>query len=133
MIICPDRVMRRVITEHYSDTVENGTQEAGDDAAFRRAVGLRIRVWRVVHDRSQDDLARAAGVTRNFVSAIERGAQGLDAVRLRRLAVAMGIELAELLADPDPAPRRSSDPDSASRRSSDPDPAPRRVPEPSPA
>jgi transcriptional regulator with XRE-family HTH domain len=45
-------------------------------------------------------------VTRNFVSAIERGAQGLDAVRLRRLAVAMGVELGELLADPDDAPRR---------------------------
>ena len=38
--------------------MENGTQDAGDDAAFRRTVGLRIRVWRVVHDRSQDDLAR---------------------------------------------------------------------------
>jgi transcriptional regulator with XRE-family HTH domain len=79
--------------------VESENGHAGD-IAFRRTVGLRIRVWRVVHDRSQDDLARAAGVTRNFVSAIERGAQGLDAVRLRRLAVAMGIELAELLAEP---------------------------------
>jgi hypothetical protein len=37
-------------------------------------------------------------------SAIERGAQGLDAVRLRRLAAAMGMSLGELLADPDPAP-----------------------------
>lgn len=105
--------MRRVITRHYSDTVENGTQDAGDDGAFRRTVGLRIRVWRVIHEQSQDDLARAAGVTRNFVSAIERGAQGLDAVRLRRLAVAMGIELAELLADPAPAPQRIPEPSPA--------------------
>ena len=95
--------MRPNIRKHYSDTVENGSGDVGD-IAFRRSVGLRIRVWRVVHDRSQDDLARAAGVTRNFVSAIERGAQGLDAVRLRRLAVAMGIELAELLAEPDLIP-----------------------------
>jgi transcriptional regulator with XRE-family HTH domain len=64
-----------------------------------------------MHDRSQDDLARSAGVTRNFVSAIERGAQGLDAVRLRRLAVAMGVELAELLAEPDPVPDPVPDPD----------------------
>jgi hypothetical protein len=41
-------------------------------------------------------------VTRNFVSAIERGAQGLDAVRLRRLAMAMDMSLGELLADPEP-------------------------------
>ena len=60
-------------------SVEGGTA----DATYRRAVGKRIRVWRVLHDRSQDELAAAAGVTRNFVSAIERGAQGLDAVRLR--------------------------------------------------
>ncbi len=93
--------------------MENGTRDPGDDVAFRRTVGLRIRVWRVVHDRSQDDLARAAGVTRNFVSAIERGAQGLDAVRLRRLAAAMGMELAELLADPDPAPQRVPEPSPA--------------------
>ncbi|HZB49837.1 MAG TPA: helix-turn-helix transcriptional regulator [Mycobacteriales bacterium] len=88
----------------------DGSQHAGDQA-FRRTVGLRIRVWRVMHDRSQDDLARSAGVTRNFVSAIERGAQGLDAVRLRRLAVAMGVELAELLAEPDPVPDPVPDPD----------------------
>jgi len=69
------------------------------DLAYRRAVGKRIRVWRAMHDCRQDQLAAAAGVTRNFVSAIERGAQGLDAVRLRRLAAAMDMPLAELLAD----------------------------------
>jgi len=72
------------------------------DTAYRRAVGKRIRVWRVLHERSQDELAAEAGVTRNFVSAIERGAQGLDAVRLRRLAMAMDMSLGELLADPEP-------------------------------
>jgi transcriptional regulator with XRE-family HTH domain len=96
------------------ETAGDGTREDADTAEetrFRRAVGKRIRVWRVLHDLSQDDLARSAGVTRNFVSAIERGAQGLDAVRLRRLAGAMGIELGELLADPDDAPRRGGGPD----------------------
>lgn len=72
------------------------------DVAYRRQVGKRIRVWRVLHDRSQDQLAADAGVTRNFVSAIERGAQGLDAVRLRRLAAVMGMGLGELLADAEP-------------------------------
>ena len=78
-------------------------QSRGVDAAYRRAVGKRIRVWRALHERSQDELAAEAGVTRNFVSAIERGAQGLDAVRLRRLALAMDMSLGELLADPEPA------------------------------
>jgi transcriptional regulator with XRE-family HTH domain len=70
------------------------------DIAYRRAVGKRIRVWRTMHDCRQDQLASAAGVTRNFISAIERGAQGLDAVRLRRIAAAMNVPLADLLADP---------------------------------
>ena len=64
------------------------------DAAYRRAVGKRIRVWRVLHDRSQDELAASAGVTRNFVSAVERAAQGLDAARLRRLARTLDVPLA---------------------------------------
>lgn len=71
-----------------------------EDIAFRKAVGKRIRVWRVVEEQTQDELATSAGVTRNFVSAIERGAMGLDAVRLRRLAVVMNMPLVELLADP---------------------------------
>lgn len=78
-------------------------QSRSTDTTYRRAVGKRIRVWRVMHERSQDELAAEAGVTRNFVSAIERGAQGLDAVRLRRLARAMNISLGDLLADPEPA------------------------------
>jgi transcriptional regulator with XRE-family HTH domain len=77
------------------------------DVAYRRAVGKRIRVWRVLNERSQDELAADAGVTRNFVSAIERGAQGLDAVRLRRLALAMDMTLADLLADPEAAGHHS--------------------------
>ena len=71
-----------------------------DDIAYRLAVAKRVRVWRVMEDQTQDDLATAAGVTRNFVSAIERGAMGLDAARLRRLATAMQMPLADLLADP---------------------------------
>ena len=71
-----------------------------EDIAYRLAVAKRIRVWRVMEDQTQDDLAAAAGVTRNFVSAIERGAMGLDAARLRRLATAMQMPLADLLADP---------------------------------
>jgi transcriptional regulator with XRE-family HTH domain len=71
-----------------------------EDVAYRRAVAKRVRVWRAMEDQTQDDLATAAGVTRNFVSAIERGAMGLDAARLRRLATAMRMPLADLLADP---------------------------------
>lgn len=69
-----------------------------DEVRFRAEVGWRVRKLRTWNDDlSQDELARLAGVTRNFVSAIERGAQGLDAWRLWRIADALGIPLGVLL------------------------------------
>jgi DNA-binding XRE family transcriptional regulator len=69
-----------------------------DEVRFRAEVGWRLRKLRTWNDDlSQDELARLAGVTRNFVSAIERGAQGLDAWRLWRIADALGVPLGVLL------------------------------------
>jgi len=69
-----------------------------DEGRFRAEVGWRLRKLRTWNDDlSQDELARLAGVTRNFVSAIERGAQGLDAWRLWRIADALGVSLGVLL------------------------------------
>ena len=45
-------------------------------ATYRRAVGRRLRTARIVLDISQQEIADAAGCSRNFVSGIERGAQG---------------------------------------------------------
>jgi DNA-binding XRE family transcriptional regulator len=65
---------------------------------YREGVGARLRTVRVLSDISQDELAVAAGVSRNFVSAVERGAQGLDAYRLSLIATALRIPLLMLLA-----------------------------------
>lgn len=78
---------------------------------LRRQVGRRAYVRRVWLDLSQQQLADRAIVSRNFVSAIERGTQGLDAWRLWCLADALGGTLDWLLGGPDdaltaPAPGR---------------------------
>ena len=65
---------------------------------YRRLIGKRVRMERVWQDLSQDEVADKAGVTRNFVSAIERGVQGLDAYRLRSVADALGISFDDLMA-----------------------------------
>jgi transcriptional regulator with XRE-family HTH domain len=54
----------------------------------------------VTREMSQEQLARTAGMSRNFVSSIERGAHGVDVVRLLRLAAALEVDLAELVAGP---------------------------------
>jgi transcriptional regulator with XRE-family HTH domain len=79
------------------------------EKTFRRDVGRRIRAERSLRNLRQDDLAERAGVSRNFVSAVERGTQRLDAWRLRHLARALNCELGWLLLDdrPLPGPRRS--------------------------
>jgi transcriptional regulator with XRE-family HTH domain len=68
---------------------------------YRRLVGKRVRMERVWQDLSQDEVAAKAGVTRNFVSAIERGVQGLDAYRLRQVAEALGVRFEDLMAADD--------------------------------
>ncbi len=71
---------------------------------YRRLVGKRVRMERVWQDLSQDEVAAKAGVTRNFVSAIERGVQGLDAFRLRNVADALGLTFEDLMATDDRRP-----------------------------
>lgn len=73
-----------------------------EELQYRRTVGERVRAERIRGDRSQKDLAHAAGVTRNFVSALERGSQRLDAYRLGKLAAALSIPLQQLLSTDGP-------------------------------
>jgi len=60
-----------------------------DDVTSLREFGHRVRVQRVISgDLTQEQLAARAGVTRNVVSAVERGEQariwsGLGAWQLR--------------------------------------------------
>jgi DNA-binding XRE family transcriptional regulator len=65
--------------------------------AYRTAVGRRLRIARVMLDISQHEVAEAAGCSRNFVSAMERGTQRLDAYRLSLIAAALRMPLSTLL------------------------------------
>ena len=72
-----------------------------DGLTLRSQVGRRLYLRRVWLGLAQREVADKAGVSRNFVSAIERGAQGLDAWRLGLVADALGVTLAWLLSGPD--------------------------------
>jgi transcriptional regulator with XRE-family HTH domain len=69
------------------------------ERAFLKALGKRIRIQRITVELSQEQLAVAAGMSRNFVSSIERGMHGVDVVRLARLALALDVSLPALLPD----------------------------------
>jgi transcriptional regulator with XRE-family HTH domain len=73
--------------------------ERADERLYLRGLGKRIRLLRVDRELSQEQLARAAGMSRNFVSSIERGAHGVDVVRLLRLASALDVDIAVLVSE----------------------------------
>jgi ribosome-binding protein aMBF1 (putative translation factor) len=79
------------------DAVTTTSRTPATEQEYREQVGRRLRLQRIGLDLSQHEVASAAGVTRNFVSAVERGTQGLDAWRLRQLADALGVTLCWLL------------------------------------
>jgi transcriptional regulator with XRE-family HTH domain len=84
------------------------------ERTFLRALGKRIRLRRVDCELSQEELARRARMSRNFVSSVERGAHGIDIVRVLRLAAALGVGLQELVPPIEQAARPGMSPDAAS-------------------
>lgn len=84
------------------------TDEA--QAEFLRALGRRLRLFRLLRELSQEELAAVSGMSRSFVSIIEHGAHGVDVVRLFRLAAALDVSLLTLLdvgSPPAPGANRS--------------------------
>jgi transcriptional regulator with XRE-family HTH domain len=71
-----------------------------DPAAYLRALGKRVRILRLTREMTQEQLAAAAGMSRNFVSLLEHGTHGVDVVRLLRLAAALDVSIEELLREP---------------------------------
>ncbi len=57
----------------------------------------RLKELRTLRAFSQQELADAAGVGRNTISRIERGETGAHGRTLRRLALALRVDVAELV------------------------------------
>jgi transcriptional regulator with XRE-family HTH domain len=68
------------------------------------ALGERIRTERMRQERSLDDLATRAGVSRSMLSAVERGAKVPTILVLHRIATGLGSNLTRLLGEEQAAP-----------------------------
>ena len=92
-----------VMTADDTDAELSETDGLGDQATFRAEVGRRLRALRLWEDLSQEQLATRAGLTRGFISGVERGTQHLDAWRLRLLTRALRVPSGMLLGEaPEP-------------------------------
>lgn len=57
----------------------------------------RLKMLRRLRAMSQEELAEESGVGRATISRIERGETGAHGRTLRRLATALGVDVAELV------------------------------------
>jgi len=64
---------------------------------FAKILGKNIKVFRVIRDMSQADLALAAELTQSYLSKVESGTVNITVLKLHYLALAMNCSLAELL------------------------------------
>lgn len=65
---------------------------------IRSRFGTRIRQLRTERGWSQEAFADKVGLHRTYIGSIERGEQNLSLQNIERLAVTLGVSLAELFA-----------------------------------
>nr|WP_239024892.1 helix-turn-helix transcriptional regulator [Sphingomonas corticis] len=75
-----------------------GCYPPGVKSELQIEVGRRIRARREAAGVSQEEFARRTGLGRSFFGRIERGAQNVSLETLARIAVALPVDLGELLA-----------------------------------
>ncbi len=68
----------------------------------RTLVGWNVRRLRVARGVSQERLAFDAGVDRSYVGGLERGEENPSVDVLERLAITLGIAVAEFFVEPAP-------------------------------
>lgn len=61
-----------------------------------RRLGKRVRVLRVTRGWTQENLAEAAGVHRNYIGGIERGEINMSVVNLEKIARGLGVNVEAL-------------------------------------
>ena len=74
---------------------------------LRKVFATNLRRWRNTRGLSQDDLAYEAGVSRSYLSQLEKGSFYASLKVIGRLAEALEVEPAELLRMP--SQQRKSD------------------------
>ena len=60
-------------------------------------LGLKIRALREARGLSQESVALGSGIDRSYFGGIERGEHNVAVVNLEKIAIALGVQVADLL------------------------------------
>lgn len=63
----------------------------------RRIFAQRLRHIRLIKGLSQEELADMAGLHRTYVGSVERSERNISIDNMERLAIALGVDITELL------------------------------------
>jgi transcriptional regulator with XRE-family HTH domain len=74
--------------------------------SIERRFGRRIRELRERAGWSQEGFAEACGLHRTYIGGIERGERNVSLVNIERIAIALGVPIADLFADPGASVKR---------------------------
>lgn len=77
------------------------TELAPETQVQRRAVGQRIREWRLRRELSQADVARSAGITQASLSNYENGKRDMPLSTLLGVTGALNVSLGDVLDVPE--------------------------------
>jgi transcriptional regulator with XRE-family HTH domain len=85
-----------------SDIEYAGVDEESAPRREPRRLGSRVGLLRTARQMSLRELGKRAGLSPSYLSCLERGQANPSIGTLRRLSVALAVELPELLCDSDP-------------------------------
>ncbi len=74
-----------------------------------RRFGRRVRALREAKGWSQESFAEECGLHRTYIGGIERGERNVGLVNVERIAMALGVEIADLFPKQGGTGRRSRD------------------------
>lgn len=88
-----------------TDAADNGASSAGDaEAEFLTALGARVRHLRAMRGMSRKVLSAASGVSERYIAQLESGQGNVSIILLRRVALATGARLEDLIPGADASP-----------------------------
>lgn len=73
----------------------NPTQKLGAQQLF----AANMRRIRLEKSLTQEQVAEAAGLHPNYISSVERGQRNISIRNIERIAIALGVTMAELVAE----------------------------------